>query len=90
MPQFEFGETPTPPGMRGCCGGSQLPRASPDPETAPESLVPTGAGPLLSQRGDGRSCVLQSPAIPKDGDSPPPGDPSQGCSIPRAPEHPKM
>lgn len=59
-------------------------------ETAPESLVPAGAGSSLARGGHGRSCVLQSPAIPKDGDSPPPGDPSQGCSVPGAPEHPKL
>ena len=54
----------------------------------PGSLVPVAAG--LSPVPDrcGRSHVALSPAVPEDGDSPPPGDPSQGCSVPRTPEPP--
>lgn len=48
-------------------------------------LIPVGAGLSPVPDGDGCSHIPWSPAVPEDGDSPPPGDPSQGCSVPKDP-----
>lgn len=65
-------------------------RASPTPGDSTRVPCPTRAGLSQAWVGDSHHCVLQNSAIPRNRDSPPPGNSSQGCSILRVPEYPRL